>query len=66
MTTTDNETELFGNRAGGWLDVMEAGTDSHPISIAGVGYHLWSLVGLSLSGDRIEAAVTASRIAVLE
>lgn len=66
MTPTDNETELFGDRAAGWLDVMEAGRRLHPISRACVGYHLWSLAGLSLSGDRIEAAVTASRIASSE
>ena len=66
LTTTDTETELFGDRAAGWLDVMEAGTHLHPISRACVGYHIWSLAGLSLSGDRIEAVVTASRIATSE
>ncbi len=45
---------------------MEAGRHLHPISRACVGYHLWSLAGLSLSGDRIEAAVTASRIVASE
>ena len=28
-----------------------------------VGYHLWSLAGLGQNGDRLEAAVTAGRIA---
>ncbi|MEL7176031.1 MAG: hypothetical protein AAGK28_05865 [Pseudomonadota bacterium] len=55
--------ERFEDRAGGWLDVMTAATDLHPITRACMGFHLWSLAGLGQHGDQIEAAVTASRIA---
>lgn len=55
--------ERFEDRAGGWLDVMAASGDLHPITRACMGFHLWSLAGLGQHGDQMEAAVTASRIA---
>lgn len=57
------EAEPFADRAGGWLDLVAQAADLHPITRAGMGFHLWSLAGLGQHGDRIEAAVTASRIA---
>jgi len=54
--------ERFEDRAGGWLDVMAAAGDLHPITRACMGFHLWNLAGLGQHGDQIEAAVTASRI----
>ncbi|SMO99101.1 hypothetical protein SAMN06265173_1497 [Thalassovita litoralis] len=59
----EDNAERFEDRAGGWLDVMAAAADLHPITRACMGFHLWSLAGLGQHGDRIEAAVTASRIA---
>jgi hypothetical protein len=59
----EDSAERFEDRAGGWLDVMTAATDLHPITRACLGFHLWSLAGLGHHGDQIEAAVTASRIA---
>ncbi|AMY72104.1 hypothetical protein [Frigidibacter mobilis] len=59
----EGSAERFEDRAGGWLDVMTAATDLHPITRACMGFHLWSLAGLGQYGDQIEAAVTASRIA---
>ena len=55
--------ERFKDRASGWLDVMMAAADLHPITCACMGFHLWSLAGLVRYGDRIEAAVTAARVA---
>lgn len=55
--------ERFEDRAAGWLDVMAAAGDLHPITRACMGFHLWSLAGLGQHGDQMEAAVTASRIA---
>ena len=55
--------EPFSDRSGSWLDMMAAAKALHPISRACMGYHLWSLAGLGQHGDRMEAAVTASRIA---
>ncbi len=55
--------ERLEDRAGGWLDVMAAAADLHPITRACMGFHLWSLAGLGQHGDQIEAAVTAARIA---
>ena len=40
--------------------------DLHPITRACMGFHLWSLAGLGQHGDRMEAAVTAGRIAASE
>ena len=59
----EDSAERFEDRAGGWLDVMAAAADLHPITRACMGYHLWRLAGLGQHGDQIEAAVTAARIA---
>ncbi len=61
-----NEAEPFADRAGGWLDLMSQAADLHPITRACMGFHLWSLAGLGLQGDRMEAAVTAARISASE
>jgi HTH DNA binding domain len=61
-----DEAEPFSDRAGGWLELMAQATDLHPITRAGMGFHLWSLAGLGQHGDRMEAAVTAARIAASE
>ncbi|MGR3699255.1 MAG: hypothetical protein ACU0CB_13345, partial [Roseovarius sp.] len=47
----------------GWLDLMAQAANLHPITRACLGFHLWSLAGLGQHGDRMEAAVTAARIA---
>lgn len=60
------EAEPFADRAAGWLDLMVAARDLHPISRACMGFHLWNLAGLNQPGDRMEAAVAASRIAAGE
>jgi HTH DNA binding domain. len=59
----EHQVEPFTDRAGGWLDLMAQAADLHPISRACMGFHLWSLAGLGQHGDRMEAAVTAARIA---
>jgi hypothetical protein len=61
-----DEAEPFADRAGGWLDLMAQAVDLHPITRACLGFHLWSLAGLGQHGDRMEAAVTAARIAASE
>ncbi|MGQ0563520.1 MAG: hypothetical protein ACT4OK_00430 [Gemmobacter sp.] len=58
-----DEAEPFADRAGGWLCLMAQASDLHPISRACMGFHLWNLAGLGQHGDRMEAAVTAARIA---
>ena len=58
-----DEAEPFVERAGAWLDLMAQARDLHPISRACMGFHHWSLAGLGQQGDRMEAAVTAARIA---
>lgn len=58
-----DEAELFADRAGGWLDLMAQAADLHPITRACMGFYLWGLAGLSQQSDRMEAAVTAARIA---
>lgn len=61
-----DEAEPFADRAGGWLDLMAQAADLHPISRACMGFHIWSLADLGQHGDRMEAAVTAARIATSE
>jgi len=61
-----HEIEPFADRAGGWLDLMAQVADLHPITRACMGFHLWSLAGLGQHDDRMEAAVTAARIAASE
>ena len=58
--------ERIEDRAGGWLDVIAAAAELHPITRACMSFHLWSLAGLGQHGDRVEAAVTAARIAASE
>ncbi|WP_189382719.1 hypothetical protein [Gemmobacter nanjingensis] len=55
--------EPFADRAGSWLDLTAQAFELHPITRACLGFHLWSLAGLGQQGDRMEAAVTAARIA---
>ncbi|MFN3844225.1 MAG: hypothetical protein ACK4RZ_00200 [Paracoccaceae bacterium] len=62
----NDEAEPFADRAAGWLDLMVQAADLHPITRADMGFHLWSLAGLGQQGDRMEAAVTAARIAASE
>ena len=62
----EGSAERFEDRAGGWLDVMAAAAELHPITRACMGFHLWGLAGLGQHGDRVEAAVTAARIAASE
>lgn len=61
-----DETEPFADRIGSWLDLMTQATDLHPITRACMGFHLWSLAGLGQHSDKMEAAVTAARIAASE
>jgi hypothetical protein len=61
-----DEAEPFPDRAGSWLGLMVQAADLHPITRACMGFHLWSLAGLGQHGDRMEAAVTAARIAASE
>jgi len=61
-----DEAEPFADRAGGWLDLMAQAADLHPITRACMGFHLWSLAGLGQQSNRMEAAITASRIAAHE
>jgi len=63
---TEDNAERFEDRAGAWLDVMTAAAELHPNTRACMGFHLWSLAGLGQQSDRVEAAVTAARIAASE
>lgn len=58
-----DEADRFTDRADSWLTLMGAARALHPITRACMGYHIWALAGLGQQGDRIEAAVTAARIA---
>ena len=61
-----NEAEPFADRAVGWLDLMAQAAHLHSITRACMGFHLWNLAGLGQQDDRMEAAVTAARIAASE
>lgn len=60
------DAERFTDRADGWLALIGAARHLHPFTRACLGFHLWSLAGLGQHGDRMEAAVTAGRIAAAE
>lgn len=62
----EDSAERFEDRAGGWLDLIAAAAELHPITRACMGFHIWGLAGLGQHGDRVEAAVTAARIAASE
>lgn len=61
-----DDAEPFADRAVGWTGVMAQAVDMHPVSRACMGFHLWSLAGPGQQGDRMEAAVTAARVAASE
>ena len=61
-----NETERFADRADNWLQLVTAARTLHPITRACLGFHLWALAGLGQPGERMEAAVTAGRVAAAE
>jgi hypothetical protein len=44
--------------------MMGEAADLHPVSRACMGFHLWHVADLSSADDHLEAAVTASRVAV--
>ena len=61
-----DDTERFTDRADGWMKLMMTASHLHPITRACLGFHLWAIAGLGQRGDRLEAAVTAGRIASSE
>ena len=61
--TIAEDAERFADRADAWLDLITASRHLHPITRACLGFHLWTLAGLGQHDDRMEAAVTAGRIA---
>lgn len=61
----DDDDDLYDNlaaRAAGWSEAIDHRL--HPVVASCMGYHLWSLAGLGQHGNRLEAAVTAARMAV--
>lgn len=55
--------EPLSGRVESWLAVMRAARMLHPVTRACFGFHLWTMAALGTEGDRLEAAVTASRVA---
>ncbi len=60
------EREAFEDRAAGWLAMMNQAENLHPVTRACMGFHLWHVAELSPIDDPLEAAVTASRVAITE
>lgn len=60
------EREAFEDRAAGWLAMMNQAENLHPVTRACMGFHLWHVAELSTIDDPLEAAVTASRVAITE
>jgi len=60
----DGDTLLV--RADSWLELIAYADKLHPIVRAAMGFHLWNLAGLGHFDTRIEAAVSASRLAASE
>jgi len=60
------ERDPFEDRVAGWLAMMNQAEDLHPVTRACMGFHLWHVAELSPVDDPLEAAVTASRVAITE
>lgn len=60
------ERDAFEDRAAGWLAMMDQAEDLHPVARACMGFHLWHFAELSPVDDPLEAAVTASRVAIAD
>ena len=58
--------EPLGERIEGWQSVMAHAVGLHPLVRAAFGFYLWPMAGLGHQGDRLEAAVTAARLAAGE
>lgn len=58
--------EPLGERIESWQSVMAHAGDLHPLVRAAFGFYLWPMAGLGHQGDRLEAAVTAARLAAGE
>jgi hypothetical protein len=60
----DAEGDALSDRLGSWREMMAGATGLHPVTRAALGFQGWALAGLDRgAGGRIEAAVTAARIA---
>ncbi len=64
--TIDPFADPLAGRADSWQAMMLSGATLHPITRACMGFHLWALAGLGQQDDRLEAAVTAARVAASE
>ncbi|WP_284166032.1 helix-turn-helix domain-containing protein [Frigidibacter sp. SD6-1] len=53
----------LADRITGWTELMAETHDLHPLTRACLGFHLWPMAGIGPEGERLEAAVTAARIA---
>ena len=58
--------EPLGERIESWQSVMAHADGLHPLVRAAFGFHLWPMAGLGHQGERLEAAVTAARLAAIE
>ncbi len=58
--------DSFADRSESWQSLMDRARDLHSITRACMGFHLWALAGLGQTGDQLEAALTAARIAASE
>jgi len=58
--------EPLGERIEGWQSVMAQAGGLHPLVRAAFGFYLWPMAGLGHRGDRLEAVVTAARLAAGE
>jgi hypothetical protein len=58
----DDNDDGLASRLAGWQEAIDQ--TLHPVVASCMGYHLWNLAGLDQHDNRLEAAVTAARIAV--
>ncbi|MDE3081115.1 MAG: hypothetical protein KGI94_13900 [Paracoccaceae bacterium] len=56
----------LSERIAGLLEMLHAGRDLHPLTRACLCFHLWPLAGIGPEGERLEAAVTAARLAAAD
>lgn len=64
--TTDPDEAPLGDRIDGWSAMLARTENLHPVTRACAAFHLWPMAGIGPEGERLEAAVTAARIAATE
>ena len=65
-TGASGDEATLGDRIGGLTQMMAQSGDLHPLTRSCLGFALWPMAGIEQEGERLEAGVTAARLAATE